>query len=207
VLAVDDEWDALAWMALILRASGASVRTAGSAHTGLGVLATWSPDVVLSDIDMPEHDGYAFIAQVRRLPGPQASIPAIAVTAHTAAADRQRAVAAGFTAHLSKPVEPVQLITLVWALTLRSRPASRETAATPAPRSDRRPSGERTLSAADGGVPQRDWRALGHWLFVWLTVGIASLAVGGLLPGPRQQSKDPDYRATLAAPASGVVGH
>src|SRR5713101_458476 len=58
VLAVDDEWDALAWMALILRASGASVRTAGSAHTGLGVLATWSPDVVLSDIDMPEHDGY-----------------------------------------------------------------------------------------------------------------------------------------------------
>jgi len=78
-------------------------------------------------LDMPEHDGYAFIAQVRRLPGAQASIPAIAVTAHTAA-DRQRAVAAGFTAHLSKPVEPVQLITLVWALTLRSRP-SRKTAA------------------------------------------------------------------------------
>ena len=67
-------------------------------------------DVLISDIGMPEEDGYALIRRVRALPMPAGAIPAIALTAFSAAADIERALAAGFDQHLGKPVDSEQLI-------------------------------------------------------------------------------------------------
>jgi CheY-like chemotaxis protein len=70
---------------------------------------------------MPEENGYDFIARVRVLPDPRAAVPAIAVTAYARTEDRVRAIGAGFTSHIPKPVEPVELVTVVGALARRAR--------------------------------------------------------------------------------------
>jgi CheY-like chemotaxis protein len=71
-------------------------------------------DVLVSDIGMPDKDGYALIRRVRALPATQGgNLPAIALTAYARAEDRVKAIAAGFLMHLSKPVEPVELVTMV----------------------------------------------------------------------------------------------
>jgi CheY-like chemotaxis protein len=72
----------------------------------------FAPDVVLSDIGMPEHDGYELIARVRALPGGRA-VPAVALTALARNEDRTRALRAGFQVHVPKPVDFVELVTVV----------------------------------------------------------------------------------------------
>ena len=121
VLTVDDDPDAIELVAHILQGRGAEVRTARSAPEGFALLEAWRPDVLICDIEMPGENGYDFIARVRVLPDPRATVPAIAVTAYARTEDRVRAIGAGFTSHIPKPVEPVELVTVVGALARRAR--------------------------------------------------------------------------------------
>jgi CheY-like chemotaxis protein len=114
VLVIDDAPDALDVLAVILRRAKADVTTAPSAHDGRRALQEIRPDLVISDIAMPDEDGYAFIRSLRALPPDRGGVtPAIALTAYAREEDRTRALAAGFQAHMSKPVEPDELIDLV----------------------------------------------------------------------------------------------
>jgi CheY-like chemotaxis protein len=115
ILAVDDEPDSLDVVAEVLTRAGADVRRARSASAALSLVDGWQPDVLLSDIEMPGEDGYAFIARFRQRVGGD-GIPAIAVTAYGRVEDRQRALAAGFVEHVTKPVDPAQLVTAVASL-------------------------------------------------------------------------------------------
>jgi PAS domain S-box-containing protein len=114
VLAVDDEPDARQLVKRILSACGAIVETADSAAAALQALRASPPDVLVTDIGMPEEDGYALIRKVRQqLPNHAANVPAIALTAFARSEDRRRAILAGFQMHIAKPVEPSELIAMV----------------------------------------------------------------------------------------------
>ena len=107
-LVVDDESDARELLQQVLTGYGAEVRVAESANAALRVLKEWQPQILLSDISMPEVDGYSFIAQVRQIY--DGAMPAIALTANARLEDRDRALAAGYQSHLTKPVNESQLI-------------------------------------------------------------------------------------------------
>jgi CheY-like chemotaxis protein len=113
VLVIDDEADARDLLELVLSQAGASVQTAGSASAGFETLAAFQPHVIVSDIGMPEEDGYAFMKRVRATNGPIAKTPSIALTAYTRGEDRLKALAMGFSMHLGKPVNPDELAALV----------------------------------------------------------------------------------------------
>jgi CheY-like chemotaxis protein len=114
VLVVDDEPDAREIMATALEASGARVEVAGSAREAMEILERTSVDVLLSDIAMPDEDGFDLIRKVRSSVSRKfASVPAAAVTAFTGSEDRARALAAGFQLHLPKPLQPVDLVRTV----------------------------------------------------------------------------------------------
>jgi signal transduction histidine kinase/CheY-like chemotaxis protein len=113
VLVVDDEHDARDMLHAILTAAGASVIEASSAQEALVLLHGAAPDVLISDIGMAAEDGYAFIRQVRALPGELARVPAVALTAYGHPADRAHALAAGFDRHAAKPILPAELVTLL----------------------------------------------------------------------------------------------
>jgi CheY-like chemotaxis protein len=110
VLAVDDDADSGEGLAELLRFYGATVCTARSAYDGYDLLQSWRPKVLLSDLAMPDQDGYGFIKRVRALPGPLNQIIAIAVTGRTDAAERARAITSGFTSLVPKPVSIRALI-------------------------------------------------------------------------------------------------
>lgn len=112
VLVVDDDEDARELLRIVLESCDATVRTAASVRDALRVLETTRVDAVLSDIGMPGEDGYALIRTIRALPDSElANVPAIALTAFARSEDRDRARLEGFNAHMSKPVEPGQLLT------------------------------------------------------------------------------------------------
>lgn len=114
VLVVDDEVDAQRLVARILEEHGASVVTAGSVEEALAALRRQRPDVLLSDIGMPEVDGYSFLKRVRELPLEEGgAVQAVALTAFARSEDRTRALLEGFLMHLPKPVEPAELVTVV----------------------------------------------------------------------------------------------
>jgi CheY-like chemotaxis protein len=106
VLAVDDDASTQELVATMLLMYGVSVRTAGRASDALQILSEWRPDVLLTDIAMPGEDGYALIRRVRAMPSSIGEIPAVALTAFTDPKSVQDAFAAGFDAHLGKPLEP-----------------------------------------------------------------------------------------------------
>ena len=111
VLLVDDERDTRELIAFILEQSGAVVTQAASAVEALQVMPQFQPNLLLSDIGMPEVDGYMLIRQIRAMsPEMGGRIPAIALTAYAAEVDYQQAIAAGFGQHITKPVEPAKLI-------------------------------------------------------------------------------------------------
>lgn len=114
LLVVDDEEDARAMVSDALRDLGAEVYLAGSAHEALERFADVRPDVLVSDIGMPEADGYFLIRQIRSKPREEGGrTPAVALTAYARVEDEQRAFAAGYQMHVKKPVEPLQLATVV----------------------------------------------------------------------------------------------
>jgi CheY-like chemotaxis protein len=114
VLVVDDEADTRELLTEVLQQCGSFVLTASSAAEALAVLDRASPRVVVSDIGMPELDGYAFIERVRmRPPEKGGRIVAVALTAYTSAEDRRRALRAGYQMHLAKPVEPAEFVAVL----------------------------------------------------------------------------------------------
>ena len=111
VLAVDDLEDARTVIMMILAHYGADVKVVASGQEVLADLATFKPDVLLCDIGMPHMDGYDLIQQIRSLPTEQGGdIPAIAVTAYVREEDCNRTLKFGFQRHISKPIEPEQLV-------------------------------------------------------------------------------------------------
>jgi PAS domain S-box-containing protein len=122
ILVVDDEEDTRQLLVQSLTFHGATVISADSAKNALAQIEEKNPDVLVSDIGMPGEDGYSLIRQVRALPdAQQRDMPAIALTAFTRAHDRMRALATGFQNHVSKPVEPDELATVIASLTGRLR--------------------------------------------------------------------------------------
>ncbi len=117
VLIVDDDEDACELLDRALRDFGAQVSTASSAYSALEALQRNRPHVLVSDIGMPLEDGYALIKKVRALPAHQGgTVPAIALTAYTRPQDRALALAAGFTTHLTKPVNVEELAAAIASL-------------------------------------------------------------------------------------------
>ena len=110
VLVVEDQEDARELLSVLFRQYGAGVVSAGSAPEALDALRRERPHVLVSDIGMAGADGYWLIKEVRALDG---DLPAIALTAYASEADRKRALAAGFQAHMAKPIEPAALISAV----------------------------------------------------------------------------------------------
>jgi CheY-like chemotaxis protein len=114
ILVVDDQPDALELAGEVLSSAGATVETVLSADDALDKLLDFRPDVLVSDIGMPNVDGYGLIRRVRSLgPASGGLTPAVALTAYAGGDDRERCMAAGFQSHLAKPVDPEQLVTVV----------------------------------------------------------------------------------------------
>jgi signal transduction histidine kinase len=117
VLVVDDEADARELVGEAFETAGATVHLAASAREALSLLSSERPSILVSDIGMPHEDGYALMRQVRSLPAEQGGeIPALALTAYARATDAERAFDAGYQRHVSKPVDPLQLVELVAGL-------------------------------------------------------------------------------------------
>ncbi len=111
VLLVEDREDTRDLLVEVLRHAGAEVAAVASTREAVGALGRERPDVLVSDIGLPDLDGYRFIEHVRSLPAKQGGeLPAIALTAHVREEDQERALAAGYQLHVSKPVEPALLI-------------------------------------------------------------------------------------------------
>ena len=121
VVVVDDEADAREFIKQVLVQCGAAVTTASSADEGLQLLQAQRPHVVVSDIGMPDKDGYEFMRDLRRIGAAEGgNTPAIALTAFARSEDRTRAMVAGYQIHISKPVEPQELIATVASLAGRT---------------------------------------------------------------------------------------
>jgi len=117
VLVVDDEADAREILRRMLARCHADVITAPGAAEGLRLVRLRKPDVLVSDIGMPEMDGHAFIREVRRLPAEEGGrTPAVALTAFARSEDRTRAILAGYQIHVAKPIEPQELVATVASL-------------------------------------------------------------------------------------------
>ena len=114
ILAVDDDADARDLVRRLLEDHGAAVVTASNANAALATLAAQKVDLLISDIGLPEVDGYTLIRRLRaEVPEPACRVPAIAVTAFARTEDRTRAILAGFQAHLSKPIEAKELFATI----------------------------------------------------------------------------------------------
>ena len=128
ILVVDDDRDALDMLALVLTDAGAAVRTASSAAEALALLRWIRPDVLVSDLAMPDEDGYSLIRNIRAIERETGhETPAVALTAYVRVQDRARAVAAGFDVFVEKPVDPEELIAVLSGIadSRAGRPATR----------------------------------------------------------------------------------
>lgn len=111
ILVVDDDADMREFVAVVLQEAGAQVALASSAGEALAKLPRFKPHVLVSDLAMPNVDGYRLLKQIRTLvPELGGQVPAIALTTYTGEYDQQQILAAGFQQHLPKPVEPEQLV-------------------------------------------------------------------------------------------------
>jgi CheY-like chemotaxis protein len=124
VLIVDDEPDTRNLLKRFLQDCGAKADTCSSVDEALRLIGEVNPDVILSDIGMPERDGYDFARTLRSLPPDKGgTIPAVALTAFARSDDRTRAMMAGFDVHVAKPVEPNELRAVVARLAGRASAA------------------------------------------------------------------------------------
>ena len=114
VLVVDDDYDSLLFVGTVLEECGAKVIRASSSTQAIELIKKCKPDVLVSDIGMPEEDGYSLIRKVRALTAQEGGrIPAAALTAYARAEDRTRSLLEGFQIHISKPIEPSELVAVV----------------------------------------------------------------------------------------------
>ncbi len=117
ILLVDDDEDGRDMLAFVLQQSGAVVVQAGSAAAALKAFEEDVPDVIISDVSMPEQNGYDLVRQIRTLGvALGGEVLAIALTGHAAAIDSSRAAVAGFDMHVTKPVDITRFVDLVAAL-------------------------------------------------------------------------------------------
>ena len=116
VLVVDDSHETVELLRMLFARRGYDVAGAVSAEEAIASAREKSPGIIISDIGLPDVDGYALLAELRRMPGLEA-VPAIALTGHATDEDRERALDAGFAAHLPKPVDPDELLRVVRQLT------------------------------------------------------------------------------------------
>ncbi|HYY55893.1 MAG TPA: response regulator [Pyrinomonadaceae bacterium] len=121
IMIVDDEADTRDMIAAALKQCGAEVKGCESAAEAMAALQSWEPDLLISDIGMPEEDGYSLIKKVRQLDEQRyGQIPAVALTAYASPEDRIRILSAGFQMHVAKPVEPEELVTIIANIAGRS---------------------------------------------------------------------------------------
>ncbi|MEH2009737.1 AAA family ATPase [Nostoc sp.] len=119
ILVVDDDADMRQFLPFMLEQYGATVTVAASAIAALTALSQSQPNLIISDIGMPEMDGYMLMQEVRSLePEQGGTIPAIALTAYAGEIDHQQAIAVGFQLHISKPVDPEELVKAIVLLDL-----------------------------------------------------------------------------------------
>jgi PAS domain S-box-containing protein len=118
VLLVDDEPDSLEVFRAVLENHGADVRPAATAAEAIALAATWSPQLLVTDIGLPGMDGYELLDALRGSAAHRA-LPAVAVTAYARPDDRARALAAGFQTHVAKPVDPDELVRILASISTR----------------------------------------------------------------------------------------
>jgi PAS domain S-box-containing protein len=124
VLVVDDEVDVPQLLAAVLSLCGAEVTAVASVAEAIAAIQQMQPDIVVSDIGMPLEDGYSLIRRLRASEAERGTrIPAIALTAHARMEDRLRALSAGYDAHVAKPVEPAELVTVIASIVRRTSKA------------------------------------------------------------------------------------
>jgi len=123
VLVVEDDPDTQELLKTVLERHGAEVTTVASGGDALAEITSSKPDVIISDIGMAGENGYDLIRKIRAMdPAAGGRVPAIALTAYAGAADRRRALLAGFQTHLAKPVEPDDLLAVILSLTFQQEP-------------------------------------------------------------------------------------
>jgi signal transduction histidine kinase/CheY-like chemotaxis protein len=121
VLVVDDEADTRELIREVLKECGSEVVTSRSAAEALEAIEQHKPDILISDLGMPDEDGYSLISKIRALPAEQGGqIPAAALTAYARAEDRMRVLRSGFQFHLPKPVDAAELVTVIASLAGRA---------------------------------------------------------------------------------------
>ncbi|MDJ0694623.1 response regulator [Mastigocoleus sp. MO_188.B34] len=121
ILVVDDELDSREFISFVLEQDGAEVIQVPSAIEALQIFPNIQPDILVSDIGMPEMDGYMLLSEIRKIqPEAGGNIPAIALTAYAGELDRKQALSVGFHSHIAKPVEPDNFIAVVLKLTNKS---------------------------------------------------------------------------------------
>lgn len=119
VMVIDDEADARAMLELVLGDAGATVIACATPEEAMRSLHQQIPDLIVSDIGMPDRDGYQLMRSIRNLPPEKGGrVPAVALTAFARSEDRTRALLAGYQVHMTKPVEPRELVATLASLTL-----------------------------------------------------------------------------------------
>jgi signal transduction histidine kinase/DNA-binding response OmpR family regulator len=113
ILVVDDEADTREFIVTVLSQCGAEIKSTASAAEALAALKVWAADLIVSDIGMPEEDGYSLIKKVRQPGHRYSQIPAVALTAYASIEDQTRILASGFQVHIAKPVVPDELISKI----------------------------------------------------------------------------------------------
>ncbi|HEY3120868.1 MAG TPA: response regulator [Vicinamibacteria bacterium] len=114
VLIVDDDTDTRELLEWVLKRAGAEVTAVSSAKEAIERLEKEKPHVLVSDIAMPEEDGYSLLRRVRALPPERGGrVPAVALTAHSLVQDRIQSLRAGFQSHVPKPVVPEELVEVI----------------------------------------------------------------------------------------------
>jgi signal transduction histidine kinase/ActR/RegA family two-component response regulator len=122
ILVVDDNADGRTLTSMVLTQAGASVNAAASVREALQMLEAERPDVVVSDIGLPDEDGYRLIRRIREHEADYGGfLPAVALTGYARAEDRARVLAAGFQAHVPKPVDPIELAAAIATITQHLR--------------------------------------------------------------------------------------
>ena len=115
VVVVDDEEDSQIVAAMMLEMAGAEVLTANNGREGLSVIRNNRPHLVISDLSMPELDGWGMMRELN-MDRATMDIPVVALTAHAMVGDRERAIQAGFTNYISKPLDPEKFLNQLAAL-------------------------------------------------------------------------------------------
>jgi signal transduction histidine kinase len=116
VLIIEDSSETLELLRMLFTRKGYDVVGAGSGAEAVALARGKTPRLIISDISMPEMDGYTLLSELRRIPGLE-GVPAIALTGHAMDEDRERALAAGFSVHVAKPVDPDQLFHIIRQIT------------------------------------------------------------------------------------------